>query len=224
MRCGLYGKLPSKRDFIAVSAPRAFLRLWEPWIEQGLAFGRARGSEEEWAEAFNSAPIWRFWLGPALCGEAFIGALMPSVDAIGRMYPLTLIGVASDKEEKVDPPDVDPRELWFASVEQLLLDALDPEAPFPTLLARLKTLCASPALDENAAALAGAFAQMRAELQDCAPGEASFWWTIGGPAFPPLVLAQIGMPPESAFADMLSRRPPDEAAQDAPLQTVTQPG
>ncbi|WP_180982478.1 type VI secretion system-associated protein TagF [Methylocella silvestris] len=223
MRCGLYGKLPSKRDFIAFSAPRAFLRLWEPWIEHGLAFGHARGSEEEWAEAFNSAPIWRFWLGPALCGEAFIGAFMPSVDALGRMYPLTLIGAAAG-EERLDPPDVDPRELWFASVEQLLLDALDLETPLPALLARLKTLCASPAPDENTGVLAGAFARMRAELQDCAPDEASFWWTIGGPAFPPLALAQIGMPPEAAFADMLSRRPPETAAPDAPLQTVTQPG
>ncbi len=140
------------------------------------------------------------------------------------MYPLTLVGAASDGEA-FDPPDVDPRELWFASVEQLLLDALDPEAPFPAILARLKTLCVAPAPDASADALAGAFAQMRAELKDCPPVEATFWWTIGGAAVPPLALAQIGMPPNAAFADMLSRRPPEqEAARDAPLQTVTQPG
>jgi len=30
MPCGLYGKLPAKRDFIALSVPGAFLRVFEP--------------------------------------------------------------------------------------------------------------------------------------------------------------------------------------------------
>ncbi len=29
MACGVFGKLPSKRDFIAVNAPRRFLTAWE---------------------------------------------------------------------------------------------------------------------------------------------------------------------------------------------------
>ncbi len=140
MRCGLFGKLPAKRDFIAVGAPRAFLRLWEPWLEQGLAAARANCSEEEFAAAYNTAPIWRFWLGPALCGKAFAGAFMPSVDALGRMFPLTLIGASADAAP-LEPPDVDPREEWFAAVETLLLDALDPEASLQALVERLEGLC-----------------------------------------------------------------------------------
>ena len=132
MRCGLYGKLPAKRDFVAVAAPRAFLSLWEPWLEKGLATARARASGGDFADAFNAAPIWRFWLGPALCGEAIIGAFMPSIDALGRMFPLTLIGRASGAGE-LAPPDVDPREAWFGSVEDVLLDALDPQTSFESL-------------------------------------------------------------------------------------------
>jgi type VI secretion system protein ImpM len=139
MRCGLFGKLPAKRDFIAVSAPRVFLRLWEPWLEKGLTEARARVGEADFAAAYNSAPIWRFWLGPALCGEAFAGAFMPSVDALGRMFPLTLIG-ASAGAGALAPPDAEPREQWFTTVEALLLDALDPDASLEELAKRLDGL------------------------------------------------------------------------------------
>lgn len=204
MRCGLFGKLPSKRDFIALSAPRAFLRVFEPWLEAGLTEGREHGAIDDWTAAFNSAPIWRFWLGPALCGEAFTGAFMPSVDGLGRMFPLALIG-ASAGANPLEPPDVDPRDQWFAEVEELLLDALDPNASFETIVARLGALCEAPATrHENA--LARMFAAMRLEQPDCPADAATFWWTIGGADCPPLALMHKAMPAPATFADMMSRR------------------
>ena len=50
MRCGLYGKLPMKRDFISVSTPQAFLEQWEPWIQGGVAASRIH------SEIFGSRP------------------------------------------------------------------------------------------------------------------------------------------------------------------------
>jgi type VI secretion system protein ImpM len=32
----------------------------------------------------------------------------------------------------------------------------------------------------------------------------SFWWTIGGQGFPPLALSEVGLPPATRFADMLT--------------------
>ncbi len=40
MACGLFGKLPPKRDFVAVNAPRPFLTVWENWVQAGLAASR----------------------------------------------------------------------------------------------------------------------------------------------------------------------------------------
>ncbi len=220
MRCGLFGKLPAKRDFVAVSTPRAFLRLWEPWLEKGLAALRASEAGSDFTHAFATAPIWRFWLGPALCGQATAGAFMPSVDALGRMFPLTLIASGGD----FAPPDADPREAWFAQVEDLLLDALDPHAPFEAIAARLakcgaqelgakvidaQNICAQliaadiRAQDRNASA--EPFAAMRAEL-DCPAETATFWWTIGGADCPPWAMMQQAMPAPATFAAMLSRR------------------
>ncbi len=65
MPCGLFGKLPAKRDFIAIAVPRAVLNAWEPWIQEGLSASRlALG--DTWIEAYLRAPIWRFWLGAGL--------------------------------------------------------------------------------------------------------------------------------------------------------------
>lgn len=209
MRCGLYGKLPAKRDFIAIGAPRAFLRVWEPWIDAGLAAGHARGGAQAFSEAFNAAPIWRFWLGPALCGEAFLGALMASVDALGRTYPLTLIAAGS-RAAPLDPPDVDAHDGWFAAAEEILLDALDEDASPAALLSRFETL------DGRGAARGGAAAEAFARLRREAPGAAdalTFWWTIGGEGWPPLAHVALRLPSPAAFADMFSRSPGREQAR-----------
>lgn len=216
MRCGLFGKLPAKRDFVAVFAPRAFLCLWEPWVDEGLAAWRARALPAAFAEAYNSAPIWRFWLGPALCGQAIAGAFMPSVDALGRIYPLTLIG-APPGGATLAAPDVDPRGFWFGKVEALLLDALDPQTPFETIFARLDALGADEAGAEAAPRdpAARAFASLRAEAPHCPPELATFWWTIGGAGCPPQALMRRALPAPIDFADMLSRRAPEPAVESA---------
>lgn len=204
MRCGLFGKLAAKRDFVSIAAPRKFLRLWEPWVEQGMAIGRANFGEVEWKTLFNSAPIWRFWLGAELCGEAVVGALMPSIDALGRLFPLTLIG-AAEPEEDLASPDLDSREAWFARVESFLLSTLDWRMSFETAAAALEGLGAlSPA--ERAPCPSEIFAAMRAERSDFARSTASFWWTIGGDDCGPLAYLQEFMPPPAALADMLTVR------------------
>jgi type VI secretion system protein ImpL len=93
MPAALYGKTQSKRDFVAPGAPRAFLDRWEPWMQAGLASSRLV-LDRAWQERFLTAPIWRFWLGEAICGTTLAGAFMPSLDAIGRYYPLAVFSGA----------------------------------------------------------------------------------------------------------------------------------
>ena len=52
---------------------------------------RARRWIGLWSDAYMSAPIWRFTLAPGLAGRAgMLGVFMPSVDRVGRQFPLTL--------------------------------------------------------------------------------------------------------------------------------------
>src|SRR5262249_14836932 len=123
MQCGLYCKLPAKPDFIAVGVPRRFLREGEPWL-QSVGSGSRAATRDDWEAAFLKAPIWRFWLGAEHCGEAVIGALMPSTDGIGRYFPLTLVAKADDSAA-IPPPEFASQDHWFSSAESFLLSALD---------------------------------------------------------------------------------------------------
>jgi type VI secretion system protein ImpM len=223
MRCGLFGKVPAKRDFIAINAPRGFLEVWEPWMQGGLSASRQELGGA-WQEAFLHAPIWRFWLGAGLCGQAIAGAFMPSLDGVGRYYPLTVFACAGEAGA-VPPPELDSQDAWFAALEEFLLATLQHDLPFESILAALERLpppAVQPvdlppplarARDGTLAALAPAadfsavFARLRiADFARLCAGS-SFWWTIGGADLAPLAFSAARMPDPFLFAAMLTGRP-----------------
>lgn len=221
MPCALFGKTPSKRDFIAPGAPRGFLSVWEPWMQAGLSSSK-HSLDRLWQERFLTAPIWRFWLGQGICGATTLGAFMPSLDGIGRYYPLTVLATARGGEAFV-PPEMDLHADWFASAENFLLDTLEPSAGFESIsaqldalpvpqvqgpagedaaLARLAATCLYAAPD---AGVSGAtFAAFRAADWLALNAQRSFWWTQGGDGFAEQALAAQGMPPPEVFAGFLT--------------------
>ncbi len=222
MRCGLFGKLPAKRDFIAPGVPRELLAVFEPWLQASLAASRfALGTR--WQAAFLRAPIWRFWLGRDLCGGAVIGALMPSVDGVGRYFPLTLVARAEAGED-LAPPDIDPHETWLDAAEQILLAALSPDADLEQLIGavdRLGPPRASPAPGTGGVAplaptgwstaaagapeaLRGAVARLVRADRARATAGTSLWWTLGGDGFAPRALIVPGLPAADIFAAFLT--------------------
>src|SRR3984893_2680697 len=138
MQCSLYGKVPAKRDFIAIGAPREFLNAWEPWLQGAISASRT-DLGEKWQSAFLTAPIWRFWLGADVCGRRVIGAFMSSLDGVGRHFPLTLVARA---DHNADPPRRDFRSEadWFNAVEALLISTLDHDAKCEEMTAELGAL------------------------------------------------------------------------------------
>ena len=62
-------------------------------MQSGISASRER-LKDQWQQAYLTAPIWRFWLGADICGVTVVGALMSSLDGIGRYYPLTVFAVA----------------------------------------------------------------------------------------------------------------------------------
>jgi type VI secretion system protein ImpM len=217
MRCGLYGKLPAKRDFVSLGVPRNFLRIWEPWLDQGLRESRADMGLAEWTEAFASAPIWRFWLGRDLCGKPIVGAIMPSMDACGRFYPLTLVG-AAESGEVLAPPTVDPHFAWYDEAETFLLATLDGNTSFDATreaLARLSRRTDPAGADgEDAgvplpapeAALQKLLAALALAPREIPVEQVAFFWTLGGEDYPPAALMHRSMPAPRAFARLLSDR------------------
>jgi len=220
LRCGIFGKLQSKRDFIAVSVPRQLLGVWEQWLQAGMSASRDKlGST--WNEAFLTAPIWRFWLGADIAGVPVLGAVMPSIDGVGRYFPLTLL--ACGEPGALPPtPDVDPQDAWFASVEDFLLATLDPALRYEDVLARLEALPPAAGIAgatsivgslPGTEAIAASFASARMAAPQLASA-ASFWWTAGGGGYEPRTLACSRLPDPFLFSAMLTGRFEDRGPVD----------
>jgi len=222
MRCGLFGKLGAKRDFIALATPRRFLETWEPWVQACMSASRHRLGDG-WQNAFLTAPVWRFWLGADIAGATVAGAIMPSLDGVGRYYPLTLLAVA-DPSYSIPPPDLDPQDQWFAAAEEFLLSTLDQAKSFDEISAALDAM-PTPRMEatiggsKETAAIGEAMVGMVTAgrtFQDSllmlrqsnhwSSAAASFWWTEGGGDFPPMALCSRGMPDPFRYTSMLTGR------------------
>jgi len=221
MQCSLYGKVPAKRDFIAIGAPREFLNAWEPWLQGAISASRT-SLGERWQSAFLTAPIWRFWLGADICGRSVIGAFMSSLDGVGRYFPLTLFACADDNAA-IPPPEFDSQDDWFDAAEAFLMSTLDHDAKFEAMTAELGALPAprqelpkAPAedagCDHNSAratllhgrSFSELFGSMRMREHAKIYAGSTFWWTIGGEGIAPVALSGKGMPDPFLFSAMLT--------------------
>lgn len=223
MRCGLFGKLPVKRDFVAVYAPRPLLDAWEPWMQSAISASREL-LKDGWHDAYLTAPIWRYWLGADICGSTVFGAVMSSLDGVGRYYPLTVFAVA-DADTPIPPPDIDSQDDWFAATEEFLLGTLDRDVAYEDVTAKLEKLAppashpisqdsdqlpfvkpgtvAAPVGDLSFSALCSLF---RTVNHGSIYAAASFWWTLGGGDYKPAGLSCRGMPDPFLYTGMLTGR------------------
>lgn len=137
-KVGLYGKLPIFGDFVVRHLNTEFVSPWDSWLQDSLADSRQMlGSA--WLNYYLVAPIWRFVIGPGVLGDsAWIGVMVPSVDRVGRYFPLTLI----------QPMDLDiditatylANSKWFQLVESLGADALRHDLDFEEYESKLRGL------------------------------------------------------------------------------------
>jgi type VI secretion system protein ImpM len=68
--------------------------------------------------------MWRFVLGPGVCGDpAWTGILVPSVDKVGRYFPLTF--ALEVREPAVDLTPLASKQTWYAALESTALSALN---------------------------------------------------------------------------------------------------
>ncbi|MDP9527875.1 type VI secretion system-associated protein TagF [Pseudomonas protegens] len=206
---GLYGKLASRGDFVSRGLPQSFIGPWDSWLAAGLlASQNALG--EQWLNAYLVSPLWRFALAPGVCGpQAAVGVVMPSIDRVGRYFPLTvaaLLAPEADLASLISGP-----QQWFEQVEELLLATLEEGARFEALEEGLQALgTPSPASRIEGSHYAGlqrfyvSDPQARGVVlaaQACAGSSA--WWGRGSQDISPMLLRCQGLPPTNEFAQFL---------------------
>lgn len=87
---GCYGKLLALGDFIERALPATYIRPWDAWLQRAMVASRA-ALGDEFDELYLTFPIWRFVIPAGAFGAAPVcGVLSPSVDRVGRCFPLTL--------------------------------------------------------------------------------------------------------------------------------------
>ena len=135
---GIYGKLPSHGDFIQRNLPSTFITEWDAWLQYFIA-GTKEKLGTDWLDIYLTSPIWRFVLSHGVIDEnKWAGILMPSVDLVGRYFPLT---VAVKLPDFVNPLEfISMQTSWYAGLEDLALMALDSEFELDELIAELSNL------------------------------------------------------------------------------------
>src|ERR1700674_935300 len=120
---GFFGKLPCNGDFLQRRVPQAFLEVWDPWLQECVHASRG-ALQESWLSTYLTSPLWRFVLPDSVCGSgAYAGVLAPSVDRVGRYFPLTLV---MQIDVDICPLDFAARRTpWFEALESLIVAALE---------------------------------------------------------------------------------------------------
>ncbi len=173
---GAFGKMPSLGDFFRLRVAQDFVTVWDSWLQSALLSSRHLLGDR-YDDCYMTAPVWRFVLPPGVAGATGVmGVLMPSVDRVGRQFPLTLIGPSSAASPLHDLARQKP---VLDALEALALAALGDDMTRDGLSDTLATICPVPPVPTGRTfANDGGFA-----LTDSAPDAALADLVLGlGPA------------------------------------------
>jgi type VI secretion system protein ImpM len=225
---GLYGKVPARGDFLSRRLDAEFIAGWDEWLQRAIRESREKLGER-WLECFLSAPVWRFVLPAGMYSKpGWVGLIAPSVDRVGRYFPLTL--AAPLHHETIDLPATLAAALgWLDALEALALEALTPELDFDAFDQRLSALAlpagvpVAAAPSDDTVPLGAAQATFEAwtfaaEVSDdivtrvlMEPSRAlraasAIWLSRGGETLAPCVAACTGPIPGERFCALLDGR------------------
>jgi type VI secretion system protein ImpM len=217
---GFYGKLPIVGDFVSRRLPDEFISRWDAWLQSAIVSSQEQLGGD-WLPCYLISPIWRFLLSPGVCGnQAVAGIVMPSVDKVGRYFPLT-VAVVFEQSPSL-PFLLSTGNTWFEQLEDVALmglegnmdiNAFDQQVqniPLPSLLPSVLT---EPVYSfgadvfyvplENATQTSTAFTGLTADLLATFMPGYSLWLNAGSEYVQPALLACQGLPPVGSFSGFL---------------------
>jgi len=226
---GFYGKLPCRGDFLRRRVPQELLDIWDEWLQSSLAHSR-HALQDKWLDAYLTSPVWRFALAEGVCGTgAYAGVMVPSVDRVGRYFPLTIVAQWPIGESPIDAACSGHR--WFEAAEALAMEAPDTSDldAFDERVIRLAEGIDASGVNESASlqqalrnaefphregqwhvpletvgSLQRAVNAIAARELERTLRPLSMWWTDGSDRLPPAWLVARGLPAPESFAAMLS--------------------
>lgn len=230
---GFYGKLPVLGDFVSRRVDRDFINGWDEWLQSSIACSK-EALGEQWLESYLTSPIWRFVISPGVCGsQAMAGVMMPSVDRVGRYFPLMIT---------VNIQDIDSvaifgskTEHWFEEVESIALAALEEDLSVNQIDDMLKEVNSDCWRNKSIVKMgqgndAGMVSNKKAFFLRAQRSETmlndqliglnnclvnyyfrgyTFWQTSGSAGMDPSLLVCEGMPPVNAYTGLVTGQMPE---------------
>lgn len=120
---GYFGKAPAHGDFIGKGLPKSFREPWDNWLQKVVSTTKTELGHS-WEQFYLTCPAYRFVLSPGTCGRhTWIGVFIPSVDQVGRYYPMTVCrSLPSNPNPLLAIVDY---EGWFVEAEELAMYCLE---------------------------------------------------------------------------------------------------
>jgi type VI secretion system protein ImpM len=219
---GWYGKMAMLGDFASRRLPLEFVDFCDAWLARGVEASRAQLGER-WLDVYLTGPIWRFAWAPGVVGpQWWLGVMMPSVDKVGRYFPLMIVRSAAAVPASTEGLNV--LQGWFAHLSAAALSTLQPGATledFESSLARAPTASeASPAGPVSTELMPGRVrhtVQGSAGLVAWAQGllaedtlrrfaGCSLWWPDHVESPDNSLSVSQGLPPAEHFSELLEGR------------------
>ncbi len=189
-------------------------------------------SVRRWRDAYLAGPAWRFVLAEGVCGTgAYAGVLMPSVDRVGRCFPLTIVSQWADSACAIDVACGASE--WFDAIEDIAaegveradLDAFDARVARAESLLRFNEIDAAVVLRQalgrcefpqgsaqwhvpldSVHSLQKAVNALAARELERSLRPLSIWWSDGSDDVGAAWLCTRGLPDARSFGAMLTGR------------------
>lgn len=219
---GWYGKMAMLGDFASRRLPQDFVDACDAWLARGVEQSRAQLGDR-WLDVYLTGPIWRFaWAPGVVDAQWWLGVMMPSVDKVGRYFPLLIARSAAALPDTAE--GLSTLEAWYAHLSATALGTLRPGATledFESTLARaparsessgLATVTASPLPGRVRHTLPGA-ASLQTWAQGLLAGDVlqrfagrSLWWPDHAESPDNSLSVTQGLPPAQYFSELLEGR------------------
>ena len=123
---GWYGKVVLLGDFAHRRLSQGFITVCDQWLSRGISASRLQlGSS--WLDIYLTGPVWRFAWAPGVVDDSWwFGVMMPSVDAVGRYFPLVVS--SSDQNPPMSIDACNQLSRWYSHAGQAALATLRPGA------------------------------------------------------------------------------------------------
>ena len=120
----------------------AFTTAWDNWLQGAMETSKALLGEA-WLNVYLVSPLWRFVLAPACLVERPVaGVMMPSVDSVGRYFPLVIAAEMDGCQAPLLLAGL--RQDWFEQAEELALTGLGPDFALTRFEQQLEALPIDP--------------------------------------------------------------------------------